>query len=153
MKKILKYTMLSAILLSLAGWGVSCKEKEKNEDCFFIFDVTHDNSASIIEKWKLVKYRVHSRLGEFCTDLSENNIMYEFKANDVVTISAEKNFSEISTGEYNYSFFSVTDQDGTVIDRLSIGEGDRWYYRISSTELLLEASSSAGITYYFIKIN
>jgi len=51
--KTKRILMSLAILLMLAGSFFSCEKKDEN--CFSIPNVIHDESASILGRWKLIK--------------------------------------------------------------------------------------------------
>jgi hypothetical protein len=142
--KIFKLTTLTVLLLVLAG-ELSCR-KEK---------------ATIIGRWKLKKVEIPFT-GEF-NDYSQYNIVYEFKTNNVLTITGEvnhiDNYRGHSLGEYFYSFI-VDDEDelythlgSLTTTNSSIIKIDGWYYfySIFSKELKLDQSPIDGFIYHLIK--
>jgi len=123
MKKILKFTALSVVLLVLAGLMTSCDEKQSEctpiavhiETCFELLEnFEPDGSASIIGKWKLKKGL------EFfggCLDYSQCNIVYEFRPDGTLIISGRSLHPEHRAGS---NTFSVTiDETGMPLVRIN----------------------------------
>ena len=122
------------------------------KDCSCIFDFAHEETASIIGKWKLEKIRVHSRLGVSCTDCSPYNVVYEFKQNGALTVSGStENFGWHESGEYSF----IKDEWSMGHDGypwgLNINNGLTNWYVLSSKKLIIDYSPGDGATYYFVK--
>jgi hypothetical protein len=91
MKKILKYIMLSVVLLSLVGGFSACERKEKE-----IIETRH------VGKWKLEKIEKDA----LNFDYSQHNIVYEFKTNNILIVSGDidsiEDYRGHEIGEYFY---------------------------------------------------
>ena len=151
-KDILKLFTFSLLLILVT---TSCSNKvtdEDCEDCSYIYDFIHEETATIIGKWKLEKIRVNSRMGIFCTDCSLYNVVYEFKQDGTLTVSANtENHGWHESGEYSF----IKDewdmgQDGFPWG-LSISNGSATWYMLSSKKLIIDYSPMDGATYYFVK--
>ena len=147
-----------ALCFVLVGFFSSCAEKKENnvnEDCLSVLNIVHDKSSSILGKWKLIKVRVNfaSSAQEIkCTDYSQYNIVFEFKSNNVLTISAETEHPEIwTTGEH---FYSIVDEEmfGNSTSMLQINTLYECY-QINSKELIITGAPVDGPSYYLVKIN
>ena len=158
---------ITTILLILSGCFSSCTKKGENaenanEDCLsiirFINEVIHDESSSILGKWKLEKsagIRFAWQYGDpgtpyQCDDYSQSNIVFEFKTDNVLTISAEIDF--YLKGEHTYSFVEYNEWYGREIG-LKIGEYTDFGYQNSSKELVLNLMPVDGPAYYLVKID
>lgn len=124
------------------------KEKENNAE------IIYEDSITIIGKWKLVKIQT-SGFNPTGTvevfDYSNYNIIYEFKLDNILTISGNiKDIDEYKghkLGEYLYSF-SVNDR---IITEFTIEEFGSFQFSISSKQLEIGNKYLDGDTYYFIK--
>ena len=138
MKKILKLIAFSAILLSLVGGFFSCKE-----------DIDIDPQKAIIGKWKLVKLTVPMMGVSY--NYSNYNIVYDFKANGVLTVSGKIDqidwYGGYEVGEYPYSVGNF--EYG---HNLKIGNYEFWWVRISSKTLVMDDSPVDGPICYLVKI-
>lgn len=149
----------TAIALLLAGCLSSCTEKKNDvdNDCLSIFNIIHDKSASILGKWKLIKTRgiVLSSEGYDlkCYDYSRYDIVYEFKTNNVLTISGDLDIWP-KIGEHFYSI--VDDEKGLGMVGLpyglKIGDNLTYWYQVTSKELIIDMRPLDGTTYYLVKI-
>ena len=85
-------------------------------------------------------------------DCSRHNIVYEFKTNTVLTVSAETEHYRQwpGTGEHFYSLIEEK-RVGVSEFLLQINTLYRWY-RINSRELVIDGSPLDGAIYYLIKI-
>jgi len=126
--------------------GINC------EDCLCIYDFAHEKNASIIGEWKLEKISTISRLGAFCTDCSSYNIVYEFKQNGALTVSANsENYGPHESGEYSF----IKDEWGAGRDNFPLGlslNGNTGWYMLSSKKLIIDYSPVDGSTFYFVKL-
>ena len=110
-----------------------------------INELTAD-STSIAGKWKLLKELPGmTELPVSEIDYSQHNIVYEFKANGVLTVSGNTNVGFPGTGEYAYS---IGNYGEIHIDAV------RFWYRFSSNkeELIIDSRPIDGPAYYFVKI-
>ena len=119
--------------------------------------VTHDESASIIGKWKLVieedKFQICPAGGIGLRNYSQYNIIYEFKPNGIVTITNENGFGPIAS-ERSYSFIDYLDYWYGKVPVLDIINDRMYLYSISSEHLRLEIYGvSKSFIRYFVKIN
>jgi len=159
-KNILKIT---TILLILSGCFLSCTKKVENfnEDCSllikYINEIVHDESSSILGKWKLensVGILMGWHYGDsgtpyLCSDYSQSNIVYEFKTDNVLTISEDTDL--FLKGEHFYSIVEFNEWYGSEF-RLKIGEYTYFWYRNSSKELVLDLMPVDGPAYYLVKM-
>ena len=122
--------------------------------------LTSDESASIIGKWKLARIRQvfmmcdHERL---MMDYSNNNIVYEFKPDGILTITGEN-----SVVDGLYAIFDIDDDIDDDIFRHSpyypntrpILKINDWYhlYRISSEKMIIDDSAWDGPVTYFVTL-
>jgi len=139
MKAIKNILGLAMVLLVLAGSFSSCAEDE-------------EPTTSIIGKWKLVKVTSSfTSIGPISFDYSQYNILYEFKVNDILTVSGKTdnidNYMGHEIGEHSYS---IIDEDKGY-DRLTI-DGQGWGHQISSNELIISLAFLDGPIYDFVKI-
>jgi hypothetical protein len=150
MKNILK---LTAFMLILAGSFYSCDKKNNPDDTSWIIDGKTKNSladtANIIGKWKLVK--VTTPFVGSVSNYSNNNIVYEFKTNNVLTISGKTSGIDLyrghDVGEYFYSIIKNDNDYSLQIATLTYG------YSISSKELKISLAHLDGSIYNLTKIN
>jgi hypothetical protein len=161
MRKSFLETAKCAVIFLVAAGFYSCDkqsssvepEEEYCEDCSCIFDFAHEETASIIGKWKLEKIRLISRAGLFCTDCSPYNIVYEFKQNGVLTVSGNtENYNGYQSGEY--SIIEDNRQERYPSDiawGLGINTSGTLWYKLSSKKLIIDYSPLDGDTYYFVK--
>ena len=130
------------VLLLLVGIFLSCSEEQLNID----------RENTIVGKWKLEKTE-HPMSGQHF-DYSLYNVVYEFKTNNVLTVSTETENSDIwpYTGEYSYSF--IDDEKGYGIAGLPYGlkiGDDTYWYRISTEKLEINNAPVDGGIWYFTK--
>jgi hypothetical protein len=126
------------------------------EDCSsFLENLIHDESASIIGKWKLER-RLPGR-GGVCKDYSQCNVVYEFKSNGVLTISGQSAelVSPGRIGNHCYSIIDIIWPSGLPdvwITYPGIKMGDQRYQLIlCSNKLVMSQAPHDGPTYYFIR--
>jgi predicted nucleotide-binding protein (sugar kinase/HSP70/actin superfamily) len=150
---------ITAVLLILSGCLSSCRKKGENvnEDCLsfikYINSIVHDESSSILGKWKLEK-EIGIRMGNsdtpyLCDDYTQSNIIFEFKANNVLTITADTDF--YLKGEHSHSIIENDEWWGKQL-YLKIGHTN-WFFGKSSNELVLNLMPLDGPAYYLVKIN
>jgi len=103
------------------------------------------DSSKLIGKWRMTEMVTSGFLGPATShDYSQYNIVYEFKANGIVSISGETD----DVG--NHSFFFEYDK---TYDLHSLKIGHQWYLAsISSGELMLDNRPLDGSLYKLIKI-
>ena len=102
----------------------------------------HDDSASIVGKWQLVRI-VHHTLQHRAVMLDQipYNIVYEFKPNGIVTITKNQNFEE----EHPYSMVDIWP--------FTLEMGDWYYaYAISLEKMVLHGLVSST-RYRFVRID
>jgi hypothetical protein len=124
-----------------------CGEEKNNayEDCLSVLNIVHDESSSILGKWKLLK-TIHPMSGQ-CSDYSQYNIVYEFKANNILTVSGEDDIFGID--EHTYSIIEPNEQNS--FRTLKINNSYFWH-RSSTKELMIDDSPLDGGIFYFTKI-
>jgi len=152
MKKPFKLLIFTLLLMVAA---MACKSNLTEEDM-----QTENLEELIIGKWQLVKVdEVFVPIPPPPSyDYSKYNIMYEFKANGVLTVFGETNNIERYIGhEICDHLYSFVDDDGglgmpNLPFGLQIGTFTSWY-KISSEELIINDSPLDGYIYYLIKIN
>ena len=95
----MKLTILnkSVMLLFFAASFCFCKKKYdvicpppvSDENCAILAVPVHDEKASIVGKWKLMIAKTHGWQPIKCTDYCQYNIVFEFKSNNVLTVSGD----------------------------------------------------------------
>ena len=121
MKNIFRHIAFVATLLISTTSFVACDKGQQNdcdsillsaEDCLSVIsNFVADSSSSIIGTWKPIKSLCPSGR---CFDISCDNIMYEFRANGVLTISGRNGkgavesfyFSMIEHSKGKYQIYS-----------------------------------------------
>jgi len=117
--------------------------------------VIHNESASIIGKWKLLK---EQQSGFGCTpalivDYSQYSVEYDFAPNGVLKITKDKDINSLpKAGEYLYSFIEEEHIIFGTQYWLKI-DNTKYYYGVSFEHLLIDFSYVDGSTYYLVKIN
>jgi hypothetical protein len=114
----------------------------------------HDESASIIGKWKLMITRSAGfMVPSSIFDYSQHNVVYEFKENGILVISAETD-AHLFPGIGEHSYLFVDNEHGMpdLPYGLKIKEMASWY-RVSSERLIIDDSPIDGNTYFFFRIN
>ncbi len=143
--KFFKFTVI--MLLLAAGCFSSCSEKVNEKPNI-------DKSVSIIGKWKLVKVQVVFYNRDLY-DYSHYNIIYEFKSNNVLTVSGETDdidtYRGHNIGEHVYS---ITDDDKVIPGSSPVLKIDEIYslFSISSKSLEISYAPLDGPIYFLIKI-
>ena len=143
-----RVNFLFELILILAIVFVGCNKAVQMND------EDGEEFASIIGKWKLVNVTIPF-IGEE-NDYSQYNIVYEFNANGILLVSGKIDHIDAyrghGTGEHFYSIIDENEASETIPEfRLKIGTA-YWAYRISSKELLIDASPLDGTILNFIKI-
>ena len=160
----MKRCFFSFLILCLCILNSTCKKNNnniicplisENEDCSWIYKTVHDESSTILGKWKLMIIR-DNPFNPKCLDYCQYNIVFEFKTNNVVTISGNTelpNLFFIEDGDNLYSFVEFDWFDNASDKRrLSIGKASYYWYKINSEELVFDSSPVDGSMLYFIKI-
>ena len=159
MKVKVIFSAVAAFLLSFATTLISCvKNREceptslNPEDCGCILDnFVSNESANIIGKWKLEKTLV-SRMG--CRGYSHCNIVFEFKTNDVLTISGPPrvDYSGFRLTKGNHSFSLIAFDSGDYFQyRLYInGSNDPFFIRLSCDKMIMEKYSGTWYPFYIL---
>ena len=157
MKKSVFLLVCIGCVIALSQCNKSEFPDENSEDSTLLIDLPIDlkneKAENIIGKWKLEKITVLSRLGIFHTDCSPYNVVYEFKENGILIVSANTdNYGWHESGEYSF----IDDEWGMGHDDylwgLSINNGLTNWYVLSSKELIIDYSPGDGATFYFVKI-
>ena len=116
---------------------------------------THDESASIAGKWRLVKEEM-SGMGcppHLITDFSQYNIVYEFKPDGVLTITSNTDYYRgLKVGDHSYSFVETSDFYGTAY-WLETDDLSRARYFISSEQLVIDYTYMDYDAFHFVKIH
>jgi len=102
------------------------------------------STASVIGKWKFLKEQTSGFFfpaSEF--DYSQHNIVYEFEANGVLTVSGNINAGWPGIGTHTYSIGNYRE---IFISNL------QFWYQISSNELIIDGRVLDGSVFYFAKI-
>jgi len=153
-----KFTCLATALLILATSLSSCEDKEQectptvlNEnDCISILsNLVHDESASIIGKWKLEKKFQHfgQDVSTSCLDYSHCNIVYEFKPNGVLTVSGRAGQNIFPGVEnHSYSIGSFPDERSLKINNTY------WWHNVTSERLVFNLLPLDGGAYIFVRV-
>ncbi|MCL2098749.1 MAG: hypothetical protein FWH23_08360 [Bacteroidales bacterium] len=139
----MKTTLLSitTLLLIVAG-SSSCSDKNKKLE----------DLANITGKWKLVNVTIpFTSVGPISHDYSQHNIVYEFNADSILTVSGETDHIDLYrghlAGEYLYSIIEDDNRCMLNIDNRKYG------YHISSKELEFNNIALDGFIYNLIRFN
>ena len=130
-------------------------------------DFKHDESSSIIGKWKHVRFFVESwEFGGGFVDYSNHNVILEFTSDGYMTISGDirPNTVLFLTNEYRYLFsdkwLNESKKGGVNFSdyRLILEWVDRdwsndYFFMIFSDKLIIEPPGSDRNFHYFEKIN
>jgi len=115
----------------------------------------HDESASIVGKWKLVKEQM-SGMGcppQLITDFSHDHVVYEFKPDGIVTITSNTDdYSGLKVGDHSYSFVETSESYWAAY-WLETDDLFRARYSIFSDQLVIDYGYMDYATFYFIKIH
>ena len=117
--------------------GLSCKKTD---------EPAH---PSILGKWRLISGEWP--MGRITYDFSQYYIVYEFKSDNVLTVTGDVD-DQVRLGDFPYYFLTATDSDIR-----------RWYtirilatpykHQVTEEELILDSRQAAGPLYYFVRIN
>ena len=101
-------------------------------------------------KWKLVTLLVpFTPDGPIWYDYSKYDIVYEFRTNNVLTVSGETTDIEVYIGhEIGEHFYSIDNVWELKIDNIVY-----WGYYTTANELIIDGSPLDGYKYNFVKIN
>ena len=155
MTRTLKIKRLVSLLICIGFFVLlQCNKGKFSDDdckdCSCIYEFTHEETASIVGRWKLEKINLSSRTGTTCTDCSPYNVVYEFKENGVLTVSGDIENLGHKSGEYTF----VNDEWGMGQKGfpwgLNLSNGPTWYM-LSSKKLIIDYSRGDGATYYFVR--
>ena len=158
MKQII-FSAVAAFLLSFATTLISCVKNLECEpvvmqykECTIFFDnFVRDGSASIIGKWKL-ETRLAGR-GQ-CSDHSQCNIVYEFKANGDLVISGQRR-SPIGHRIGSHSFSTAaTDICGLYFLHVNSSTDPPYGLELSRDRMVVSRRVFTGMNnYIFIRIS
>ena len=157
------------MLLFLAASFCFCKKKYdvicpppiSDENCAILALPVHDEHASIVGKWKLITRKSNSR-PQMCFDYCPYNIVFEFKSNNVLTVSGDRTQLPSSVGFVLYPatedefYYSFVESNGWGEWKILLKiESSNIYvhyrnYIINSNELCFY--DNGHYYYYFIKI-
>jgi hypothetical protein len=115
---------------------------------------THDEFASIIGKWRLTIGRSSGFMfSPVIVDYSQYNIVYEFKEEGILIISAKTGAPTFpDVGEHLYSIVDNEYGFPGLPYGLKIGNWESWY-QISSERMIIDDSPVDGGVMYFVRIN
>jgi len=100
----------------------------------------HENSSSIIGKWKLIKEKTDN----FCIpgliiDYSQCNIVYEFKSNGIFTVTSDNDYYGMSrVGDHFYSSIEPEDELYRGPYCINISDHFCFKYNISSEQMIID---------------
>jgi len=167
--KIMKITILKIpiILLFLTISFSSCNKNNDNEDvvcssiynferCAFVEYLYHGGSSTILGKWKLVAVGccAHSPTPE-CIDYCQHNIVFEFKLNNVLTVSGNIELAYLDRfkeGDNFYEDINMLNYRAFKIESSIYSNVFNYYLYWFDTKRLILMKQSDGPSYYFIKI-
>ena len=113
--------------------GLSCKKTD---------EPAH---PSILGKWRLISGEWP--MGRITYDFSQYYIVYEFKANTVLTVTGDVD-DQVRLGDFHWAY----ETDGHGRPTILI-EGFPHLFQVTSEELILNGSVLDGDIYYFVRIN
>ena len=106
--------------------------------------------GDIVGQWKLIY--VHQRSWDsFISDVSSKNILYNFKSNGILDVSAETTL--LTKGQYNYSFGEETLVIGgqSFETQVVTIENQKWLYSFSDGQMSLSELDNDGGSLTFVK--
>jgi len=136
-----------------AEWALLIRVPKLSEEAIVALKVVElpASNTCIIGKWKLVKMEWFNMApgpnqGLQRNDFSRHNIVYDFKSNNVLTVSGQLENRIPVNGDHLYSIGNY--------QQIYIGH-NRTSYAISSDkkELVFISTPHDGVDYYFVKIN
>ena len=143
-------------MLMLSGIIISCSNGGNNDEG--PDTKSAESSSLILGKWKLDKIITAGFIGEPKTfDHSQNNVVYEFKPNNLLAVSGEiKDIDDyIGFPPFGNHFYDLieewfVDYDGTSVSGLKI-DSLEFFYTISSKELIIDRRQLDGNAHYLSK--
>jgi len=136
MKKFLLLIVISSMI-----FGCS-EENEPNQT---------EVVGEIVAQWKLIY--VHQRSWDsYISDVSAKNIVYNFKSNGILDVSAETVL--LKKGQHNYSFGEETLIIGgqNFETQVVTIENQKWIYSFSNGQMTISELHSDGGTLTFVKV-
>ena len=138
------------ILAAFAGSFPSCSKDESKDWLPIVFGVVHDESTSIVGKWKLEKViSIDLKHGYILHDFSRRNVVYEFKTDNTLTVTGNTNPNHwycARNGDYSYAIEIIE----------SAGISIKIYYSggcsFNSQEMVINYALLDGPFYYFTRI-
>jgi len=144
---------IQVILIVLTACVVGCNNINTEEEINTNTEKEIIVPANSLGKWKLVNV-TFAMVGE-SNDYSEYNIVYEFKTNNVLTISGKIEGIELyrghCIGEHTYAIMCIDYEDGYEY-RLTI-DTTTYGYQISSEGLKFDNLPLDGPVYTFVKFD
>ena len=137
---------ITAFLLAFAGSFSSCSKDGGKDWLSIAFSVVHDESTSIVGKWKLEKViQVFAERKTY--DYSRHNIVYEFYEDNILKVSGNTKHGRcLSNGTYPYSI--DVHEGGATLKLHGLSTGCAF----NSKELAFSYCHLDGDTYYFTRI-
>lgn len=154
MKKLILHTTILLLLASV----ISCSDKLNSEEYIISKDM-----ETIVGNWKLEKI-LSSGFGPAGTepqswDYSNNNIIYMFKKDGILTVSVDSETIPDYYGNYtigNHTYTIICDKEGYGLVGLSYGlkiDNSVSWYILSSKELIIDSRPLDVVAHYLTKID
>ena len=133
-------TRILLILLTITSLISCSKSDDSNENEHFFGE------------WKLNRADLHGFEGTKTFDYSNDNIIYNFRSNGILTVTGAENVGYPS-GEYSYYFGKDYLGDGTNGSKTLLVniESSKWIYNFIDGEMVLVQSYNDGPNLIFIK--
>lgn len=119
------------------------------------FGCSDDNVTSkneIVGQWKLI-YLHASPWSSYIHDYSDDNILYDFNSNEILTVNGNGNSAPHADGQHNYFFgedaLSGVPGDPKVL--LVKIDGSKWTYNFSKGQMTLSQMHVDGSTLTFVR--
>lgn len=144
----MKTTFFKIVTMMLLAMGsfFSCEKKGNS---------ANEESAHIIGIWKLIKVTIPFT-GE-SNDYSAYNIVHEFKANGILTVSEVPEQIELyrgfESGDHHYSIIEDDDETTKHDGRSLEIDNTCFWHSVSSKGLEISNAPLDGTIYYLVKIN
>lgn len=132
--------LFSLVAISLIVFGCS-DENELNQT-----EVT----GEIVGQWKLMYLHQHA-WDSHISDVSADNIMYDFKSNGILDVAAETVL--LKKGQHNYSFGEETLTIGGQVFETEVVtiKNQKWLYSFSDGQMRISEFDGDGGSLTFIK--
>lgn len=130
------------LLIAISAMVVGCSEQHEPNQKEVV--------GEIVGQWKLIA--VHQRIWDsYIADESAKNIVYNFKSNGILDVSAETTL--LKNGQHSYSFGEETITIGVQSFEAEVVtiENQKWLYSFSDGQLRISQLDNDGGSLTFVK--